>query len=161
MASVTSEFQALGASFQNLRTVKGHWDGADHNPAVDSFNGEKHTTLQKLGEYFGQAGTPAANVLATMGEPDEIKGSLDEAAQASLMPGLMVGGTGVTGGNDNAVVTGQGLGDVSTTMMPSGAAAPQTMYFVYKWRGNHDYLWFKVDADTEKVVESSWYHAYD
>ncbi|KAF9094586.1 hypothetical protein BGX23_001905 [Mortierella sp. AD031] len=161
MATVTSEFQVLGQNFQNLRTIKGHWDGGDSNPAVDNFNGEKHQTLQKLGEYFGKPGTPAANILATMGEPDEIKQTMDEAFEASLMPGPVLGGTGAQGLSANS--TGAGLGDVSTTMMPSGAtnAGPQVIYFIYKWRNNHDYLWFKVDALKEEVIESAWYHAYE
>ncbi|KAF8964861.1 hypothetical protein BGZ46_000704 [Entomortierella lignicola] len=158
MANVSSEFQALGQSFQALRQVKGHWDGGDHNPTVDNFNSEKHQTLQKLGEYFGKPGTPAANILATMGEPDELKQSMDDAFHASYMPGPALGGTGT---NFTANATGAGQGDFSTTMMPSGSsnAAPQVMYFIYKWRGNHDYLWFKIDAAKEEVIESSWYHA--
>ncbi|KAF9114415.1 hypothetical protein BGX27_010886 [Mortierella sp. AM989] len=158
MAAVSSEFQALGQSFQELRAVKGHWDGGESNSAVDNFNGEKHQTLKKLGEYFGKAGTPAADILATMGQPDEIKQTMDEAFQASLMPGPVLGGTGA---NDSANATGAGLGDFSTTMMPSTTAGPEAMYFIYKWRGNHDYLWFKIDAVKEQVLESSWYHAYE
>ncbi|KAF9931347.1 hypothetical protein FBU30_010382 [Linnemannia zychae] len=158
MASISAEYQALGQNFQNLRQIKGHWDGEDSNPQVDNFNGEKHVTLQKLGEYFGKPGTPATNILATMGQPDEVKQSMDEAFHASLMPGPIVGGTG-----GNALAHGAGLGDVNTTMMPTGAnnAGPQVMYFIYKWRGNHDYLWFKIDAAKEEVIESSWYHAYE
>ncbi|KAG0369956.1 hypothetical protein BGZ54_008259 [Gamsiella multidivaricata] len=161
MATVSSEYLALGQSFQNLRSIKGHWDGGEANPAVDNFNGEKHQTLQKLGEYFGKPGTSAADILATMGQPDEMKQTMDEAFQASLMPGPMIGGTDASVGAANA--TGAGLGDVSTTMMPSGStnAGPQVMYFIYKWRGNHDYLWFKIDAVKEQVIESSWYHAYE
>ncbi|ORZ26716.1 hypothetical protein BCR41DRAFT_318784 [Lobosporangium transversale] len=137
MASISAEFQALGQSLQNLRNIKGHWDGGESNPAVDNFNGEKHQTLMKLGEYFGKPGTPAADILTTMGQPDEIRQSMDEAFHASLMPGPVVGGTG------------------------GPTASANVMYFIYKWRGNHDYLWFKVDATTEKVLESSWYHAYE
>ncbi|KAF9538144.1 hypothetical protein EC957_007197 [Mortierella hygrophila] len=159
MASVSSEFQALGQSLQNLRTIKGHWDGGDSNPSVDNFNGEKHQTLQKLGEYFGKPGTPAANILQTMGQPDEIKQTMDEAFHASLMPGHLVGGG--AGGQSNALATGAGLDDVSTTMMPTGTTDAGVMYFIYKWRNNHDYLWFKVDALKEEVIESSWYHAYE
>ncbi|KAG0026467.1 hypothetical protein BGZ81_006333 [Podila clonocystis] len=164
MATVSSEFQALGQNFQSIRKIKGHWDGGDSNPATDNFNGEKHQLLQKLGEYFGKPGTPAADVLATMGEPDEIKPSLDEIGQASFMPGHLVGGGRgmlAAGGPGHAsLATGAGLDDLSTTMMPSQESM-QVMYFIYKWRGNHDYLWFKVDALKEQVVQSSWYHAYE
>ncbi|KAG9320803.1 hypothetical protein KVV02_004646 [Mortierella alpina] len=163
MSSVSSEFQTLGQNLQSLRQVKGHWDGGDSDPRVDNFNGEKHQALQKLGEYFGQPGTPAAHILSTMGQPDEVKQTMDEAFQASLMPGPVIGGPGAAALRANA--TGAGLDEVSTTMMPTGATGahggPQVMYFVYKWRGNHDYLWFKIDATTEQVLESSWYHAYE
>ncbi|KAG0208209.1 hypothetical protein BGX28_000736 [Mortierella sp. GBA30] len=159
MATISSEYQALGQSLQNLREVRGHWDGGDSDPRVDNFNGEKHQTLQKLGEYFGKPGTPAANILQTMGQPDEIKQTMDEAFHASLMPGPVLGGSGIHSQTANA--TGAGLGEVNTTMMPTDTSGPQVVYFVYKWRGNHDYLWFKVDALKEEVVESSWYHAYD
>lgn len=97
-----------------------------------------------------------------MGPPDDIKQNMDEAFEASLMPGPVIGGPGAA-----AVVnaTGAGLDEVSTTMMPTGATGsqgqPQVMYFIYKWRGNHDYLWFKVDAAKEEVIESSWYHAFE
>ena len=37
---------ALGQTFQTLREVKGHWDGADFNPAVDAPNGEKHQVMK-------------------------------------------------------------------------------------------------------------------
>ncbi|KAF9965735.1 hypothetical protein BGZ70_004214 [Mortierella alpina] len=161
MASVSSEFQTLGQNLQSLRQVKGHWDGGDSDPRVDNFNGEKHQTLQQLGEYFGKPGTPAANILTTMGQPDDIKQTLDEEARFAMMPGPVVGGPGAPALSANA--TGAGLDEVSTTMMPTGAsnAAPQVMYFIYKWRGNHDYLWFKIDAAKEQVIESQWYHALE
>ncbi|KAG0055535.1 hypothetical protein BGZ83_008280 [Gryganskiella cystojenkinii] len=34
-------------------------------------------------------------------------------------------------------------------------------YYVYKWRGNHDFLWFRVDAAKGKVTKSAWYYAYE
>ncbi|KAF9996689.1 hypothetical protein BGZ65_007726 [Modicella reniformis] len=140
MAQVSSEYMALGQSLQELRKRKGHWDGGEHDPALDNFNGQKHETLQKLGEYFGKPGTSAASIIDTMGQPDEMKQSMDEAFQASLMPGPAIGGLGGPAANPSS---------------------QEVMYFVYKWRGNHDYLWFKIDAEKEEVLESSWYSALD
>lgn len=74
-----------------------------------------------------------------MGQPDEIKQTMDEAFQATLMPGPVIG---------------------SVTIDQTSASGKE-MYFIYKWRGNHDYLWFKIDADKEQVLESGWYHAYE
>ncbi|KAF9333626.1 hypothetical protein BG006_003363 [Podila minutissima] len=34
-------------------------------------------------------------------------------------------------------------------------------YMVFKWRGYHDYLWFRVDDRTHKVVKGDWYHALE
>ncbi|KAF9974315.1 hypothetical protein BGZ73_002271 [Actinomortierella ambigua] len=160
MATITPEIQSLGVSFQELRKQKGHWDGGDHNPDLDNFNGKKHEYLKKLGDHFGKVGTPATEIFKAMGQPDEVKMSMDEAFSASLMPGHMV-----SGGDPKSSAAGAGAGrsgELNTTVMPEGHDQPQqVMYFVYKWRGNHDYLWFKVDAVTETVLESSWYHAYE
>ncbi|KAF9580888.1 hypothetical protein BGW38_002283 [Lunasporangiospora selenospora] len=159
MASISAEYVTLGNSFRALHAQKGHWDGADPNPATDNFDGDKHQVMQKLGEHFGKRGTPAKDILSTMGKPDDVRASLDsdENFQAAMMPGPVLGGGG---SHQENLATGAGLGDVGTTMMPN-SAAEQGMYFIYKWRGNHDYLWFKIDAIDEKVIESSWYHAYE
>ncbi|KFH66345.1 hypothetical protein MVEG_08444 [Podila verticillata NRRL 6337] len=34
-------------------------------------------------------------------------------------------------------------------------------YMVFKWRGYHDYLWFRVDDRTHKVIKGDWYHALE
>ncbi|KAF9974318.1 hypothetical protein BGZ73_002274 [Actinomortierella ambigua] len=34
-------------------------------------------------------------------------------------------------------------------------------FLIYKWRGNHDYLWFNIASPKGKVIESDWYHAYE
>ncbi|KAG0330736.1 hypothetical protein BG000_011540, partial [Podila horticola] len=40
------DVQALGKTFQDLRTIKGHFDGGEFNEDVDAFNGKKHQTMQ-------------------------------------------------------------------------------------------------------------------
>ncbi|KAG0350815.1 hypothetical protein BG005_009666 [Podila minutissima] len=34
-------------------------------------------------------------------------------------------------------------------------------YMVFKWRGYHDYLWFRVDDRDGKVVKGDWYHTLE
>ncbi|KAG0213133.1 hypothetical protein BGX28_004959 [Mortierella sp. GBA30] len=34
-------------------------------------------------------------------------------------------------------------------------------YVLYKWRGYHDYLWFRVNLRTKTVSKSEWYFAYE
>lgn len=36
------DIQALGKTFQVLRTIKGHFDGGEFSADVDAFNGKKH-----------------------------------------------------------------------------------------------------------------------
>jgi hypothetical protein len=40
------DVQALGRTFQELRKIKGHFDGGEYNPDVDGYNGEKHQVMQ-------------------------------------------------------------------------------------------------------------------
>ncbi|KAG0262383.1 hypothetical protein DFQ27_002365 [Actinomortierella ambigua] len=112
-AVITPEIKTSGLEFQQLREVKGHWDGAEYNPDVDAYNGKKHQLMKTLGEHFGKFGTLSGDITAVMGRPDEIKKKLDH--------------------------------------LPV-----QGRFFVYKWRGNHDYLWFKIGSPKNMVVESDW-----
>ncbi|KAG0339206.1 hypothetical protein BG000_002630 [Podila horticola] len=34
-------------------------------------------------------------------------------------------------------------------------------YILYKWRGYHDYIWFRVNMKTDKVQASEFYAAYE
>ncbi|KAF9403864.1 hypothetical protein BGZ94_004487 [Podila epigama] len=34
-------------------------------------------------------------------------------------------------------------------------------YIVFKWRGYHDFLWFRIDDRTHKVVQGEWYYALE
>lgn len=64
----------LGAEFRHLRTVLGHF-GATPGPwndAVDRFGGRKHVVMTELGKSLGAPGTARAQVIATLGDPDEI-----------------------------------------------------------------------------------------
>ncbi|KAF9276814.1 hypothetical protein BGZ74_003534, partial [Mortierella antarctica] len=65
-AAIPTDLVALGQRFQELRKIKGHWDGADFNPIVDAPNGEKHQVMQKLFEVYGKPGVVSAEIVATM-----------------------------------------------------------------------------------------------
>lgn len=34
-------------------------------------------------------------------------------------------------------------------------------YYVYQWRGNHDFVWFRIDKAKKVVLKSAWYLAYE
>ncbi|CAO3570014.1 unnamed protein product [Mortierella alpina] len=44
---------------------------------------------------------------------------------------------------------------------PKTATPTHYTYLMYQWRGNHDFLWFRIDLDTNLVVNSKWYLAYE
>ncbi|KAG0232519.1 hypothetical protein BGW42_008139 [Actinomortierella wolfii] len=118
-AAVTPEIMAVGVQYQEIRQVKGHWDGAEFNPDVDAYDGKKHKLMKTLGEFFGKRGTRVSEITQVMGRPDETK-----------------------------------------TKLPHLAGA-KGHYLIYKWRGNHDYLWFNINSARRQVIESDWYYAYE
>ncbi|KAJ3190853.1 hypothetical protein HDU67_006127 [Dinochytrium kinnereticum] len=130
---LSAEVSALGQEFQQLKAIKGHFEGGEFNKDVDGFNGSKHKTMEKLRETLGVAGTPAANVIAAMGKPDETSSA--EVGALDTMPGPFVDSE------------------------PSGLSSEPGLYLIYKWRGNHDYLRFLIRD--EKVVKADWYQALE
>ncbi|KAG0084705.1 hypothetical protein BGZ93_001105 [Podila epicladia] len=123
-----TDLVALGQTFQSLRKVKGHWDGADFNPAVDAFNGEKHQVMQQLFEAYGKPGVVSAEIVATMGPSDEIPANI--------------------------------LAQLKRTA-PQISPPTNFNYLVYKWRGFHDFIWFRVNMKTDKVQAAEFYAAYE
>lgn len=104
---------ALGEKFQQLRNRPGKYDGAEYDENVDSFEGEKYKVMKVsflfytrqclndisaicltlvhsfkgLSDQLGLPGTPAADVLARLGKPDELTPSLQGEPAAPVMPG--------------------------------------------------------------------------
>jgi len=100
--------------------------------------------MKALAETLGLPGTPAADILQTMGKPDDLASKLDEVESIGIemMPGPIIGS------DDHPA--------------PASSTSKQDSYYlVYYWRGRHDYLYFKVDAISEKVITSDWYNALD
>ncbi|KAF9372391.1 hypothetical protein CPC16_002454 [Podila verticillata] len=123
-----TDIVALGQTFQALRQVKGHWDGADFNPAVDAFNGEKHQVMQKLYAVYSKPGVVSAEIVATMGPSDEIPANILAQLRRSA---------------------------------PQVSPPTNFKYIVYKWRGFHDYIWFRVNMKNDMVQASEFYAAYE
>jgi hypothetical protein len=79
-ASATSaavSLEDLGAEFRRLRSVPGHFGGApgQWNDAVDRWGGRKHVIMKRLQARLGVPATSRAKVIASMGEPDEVRPS--------------------------------------------------------------------------------------
>ncbi|KAF9311384.1 hypothetical protein BG003_007467 [Podila horticola] len=123
-----TDLVALGQTFQSLREVKGHWDGADFNAAVDAPNGEKHQVMQKLYAVYSKPGVVSAEIVATMGPSDEIPADILAQLKRSA---------------------------------PQVSPPTNFKYIVYKWRGFHDYIWFRVNMKNDKVWNSEFYAAYE
>jgi hypothetical protein len=131
--SMSSDLNLLSTNFHSLKDIKGHWAGGEYHSDADSFQGKKHKAMDQLLQVLGKPGTPASEIAKYMGEPDELK-----TEGVVLMPGPYMASDG--GGNSN---TNQGF----------------TM--IYHWRGNHDYIYFSIDSESQKVVQSGWYNALE
>ncbi|KAI1312299.1 hypothetical protein EDD11_002989 [Mortierella claussenii] len=127
-APVVSDVVALGQTFQELRKVKGHFDGGEYNAAVDGFNGEKHQVMQKLAEAFSKPSVLSVDIVSTMGPSDEIPAEILAQLKRSA---------------------------------PQVSPPTNFSYLLYKWRGYHDYLWFRINLKSNKVQKSEWYFAYE
>lgn len=123
-----TQISALGATFQSLRSVKGHWTGGDYAPSIDDFDGELKSTMDALSAALGP-GTSMSTLVSTLGKPDETV----MPDRVSLMPG--------------PVITGQGY------QQPKEDGVIQLRY---NWRGGLGYMWFDVDS-SEKVVDQGFY----
>ncbi|KAG0001122.1 hypothetical protein BGZ79_005061 [Entomortierella chlamydospora] len=126
--NVNAEVVALGETFQELRQIKGHFDGGEYNADVDGFNGEKHQVMLKLADAFGKPGVLSADITSVMGPSDEIPAEILAELKRSA---------------------------------PQVTPPTNFQYILYKWRGYHDYLWFRINMRTKKTQMSAWYAALE
>ncbi|KAF9179711.1 hypothetical protein BGZ51_003180 [Haplosporangium sp. Z 767] len=124
----TNDLQDLGKTFQELRKIKGHFDGGEYNTDVDGFGGKKHKVMQQLHAALGKVGTQSTDVLSIMGPSDEIPAEILKELKRSE---------------------------------PQVTPPTNFRYLLYKWRGYHDYLWFRINLRTMTIQKSEWYFAYE
>lgn len=68
-----SHVPALTREFQELRKVKGHWQGGDSNPEVDSPRGRMRLVMGALAETLGRLPMAKDDLVSLMGLPDETR----------------------------------------------------------------------------------------
>lgn len=131
--------QSLTEQWKVLRQVKGHFQDGDYDKDVDGFNGRKHLVMKEMHEILKSSST--SEIMAALGNPDQVTETLEMNHTPLMMPGPVMP-------SDVAAQTGP--------MLTSGP-----IYLVYYWRGNHDYLWFKIESSSGRVVDSGWYNALE
>ncbi|KAI8339988.1 hypothetical protein BC941DRAFT_468264 [Chlamydoabsidia padenii] len=114
----------LGEEYQQLRHIATD-KGSDEQQLERKYN-----VMNTIVEQLGLPGTPAADILSTLGKPDELVPLLQNDATSLMMPG--------------PVMEGQ-----SSTARPP-------YYFVYYCRGKQDSFYFKIDSVKETVITSDW-----
>jgi len=129
-----SEVRQLKEEWSTLRTMRGHFSGAQFNAAIDGPKGAKKQVMDKLYAHYTSLDSSSQSLVELLGAPDKLL-----AGKLAMMPGPVVG---------------NGVGEAD-------GEKGETFTMVYEWRGAHDYLFFKVDATSEQVVDSGWYHAYE
>ncbi|KAF9206981.1 hypothetical protein BGZ49_001462 [Haplosporangium sp. Z 27] len=126
-ASISSEVVALGKTFQDLRKIKGHFDGGEYNATVDGYGGEKHQVMMQLATALDRT-VLYSDIVTVMGPSDDIPVEI-----------------------------------LATLKRSAPQVIPPTNYnyLLYKWRGYHDYLWFRINWRTKTVQKSDWYYALE
>jgi hypothetical protein len=124
---VAREVQEAAAEFRALRSVRGHFQGGEPNADVDTWMGRKHQLMIDLGTRLGAGGCSRAQVVALMGDPDQVARKGD--------------------------VTFEQVRDLADFPAPAGDAYE---LLVYEWRGNHDFLYL-VDQGGAITGSGWWY----
>ncbi|KAG9306212.1 hypothetical protein G9A89_016116 [Geosiphon pyriformis] len=139
MASIdnNTELESLAKEYRGLRKVH-----ENSEAGVKDVESRKQEIMKKLGEALGKSGTFAGEILSHLGEPDELSFNLEEPQSfISTMPGPIIGSQ--IGGGAAAASAG------SSDKIP--------YYLIYFLRGEHEYMYFKVDSQQEKVLSHGWH----
>lgn len=115
--TATLTIAALAAEFQDLRAVRGRFDGADWNDDVDKWMGRKHQLMIQLGSQLGGGEYDAPQVIQWLGPPDQTAGPGDEAYEL-----------------------------VSNLHEFTRPDADSYEFLIYHWRGEHDFLYFTIQG---------------
>lgn len=72
VGAMTASLAELGAEFRALRAQPGHFSGGTWNDAVDKWGGRKQQVMIALAEALGGGKHTRSEIVAVMGEPDQI-----------------------------------------------------------------------------------------
>lgn len=109
-----TELDQLAQAYLALRDIPGHFDGADPNPVVDQWQGEKHRLMLELGSRLGTGEYGRSELVALLGPPDHI------------------------------VAAGDSLYKNIESLPSFQTFADSEAFLIYEWRGTHDFLFFAV-----------------
>ncbi|GAA3958355.1 hypothetical protein GCM10022278_15970 [Allohahella marinimesophila] len=127
----SDQIQAIATEFRKIRTVAGHFNGADWHPEVDAYDGRKHQLMQVLAERAPEEGLGGECLALLLGEPDELT-RVDTPTGASMLSQIEWENIGSTSGEE---------------------------LLTYDWRGRHDRLVFLIrDART---LAAGWLLSYE
>lgn len=124
--ALDERLQALGAEYRQLQALRGHFDGAPRNEAVDRWGGRKHEVMELLRQGFAQRlHTTRTQVISLLGTPDA-QWRADEPAQRLL----------------------------SAELREQPAAGP--LWLWYRWRGTRDGLALRFARHNEQLELIAW-----
>eukprot|EP00736_Rhodelphis_marinus_P012882 Rmarinus@m.10725 len=151
--------EELGSEFKRLRTTKGHFEGGEWNEAVDSPNGRKHVVMTQIVENLATCpleaidgglleapavpGLSAHKVIFLLGKPDKVVLDPKDIPMNREISPLLLGHPAA--------------GAKTPDGKPVAQKSPTVL--VYYWRGKHDFLYFRVDADQQTVSRVGWWGA--
>jgi hypothetical protein len=127
-APPADDLETIAPEFRSLRKRAGHFSGAAWNDAVDRWMGRKHRLMRQIGLLLARGGYDQSETMALLGTPDEI------------------------------VLEGDPLFDLITRLPGySPAQVGGDAFWVYYWRGRHDFLFLHCRNDA--IVAADWWYA--
>lgn len=135
-AALPYQEAAWASQWRELRLLRGHFDGAPWNDAVDHWQGSKHRLMQQLASSLVSRSASATETLQALGPPDTVLRARDPA-----------------------------YAQVARELHSGAASAPllrssvKVEFWLYRWRGQHDQLALTVQQG--RVVAAGWLHAYE
>lgn len=124
--ALDERLQALGVEYRQLQALRGHFDGAPRNEALDRWGGRKHEVMELLRQELVQRPhTSRTQVISLLGMPDA-QWRADEPAQRLLPAELRE------------------------------QPARDAVWLWYRWRGTRDGLALRFARHNEQLELVAW-----
>jgi hypothetical protein len=117
----------LAEEFRALRSVPGQFSGGEWQVEVDQWQGQKHRLMLELALQLGDGSYSRGQIINLLGPPD------------------------------HQVASGDPLFTQIQTVPNFEQFSSDGEFFVYEWRGTHDFLFFALEGD--QLIGSDWWYA--
>lgn len=130
-----------------MRPLRGHFDGAAWNDAIDRWQGRKHQAMLALAASLLRRQAGEQEVLHTLGPADRTLVA-GEAAHAAALEQL-----------SSVALASEAPNHRQAQASGPGTPPAASVLWLYRWRGTHDQLVLTMVQG--KVQGTAWLHAFE